>query len=103
MRPFIVAVALFAVLVAPIAPAAAPRLKKTPIDLAVDRALVFLDNMQNKTDGSWTAGRGKRVAITSLSVMAFLSSGYVPGEGKYGKTIERGVRWVMSMQRPNGL
>ncbi len=68
----------------------APLPKKTPVDQAVDRALEFLDNTQNKTDGSWTAGRtGKSVAITSLSVMAFLSSGYVPGEGKYGKTIEQ--------------
>lgn len=91
-----------ALLVCPVS--AQPLLKKTPADLAVDRALEFLANTQNKTDGSWTAGRsGKNVAITSLCVMAFLSSGYVPGEGKYGQTIERGVRWVLSMQQPNGV
>jgi hypothetical protein len=82
---------------------AAPSLKKTDIDRAIDRALVFLDNTQNKADGSWRAAGGKHVAITSLSVMAFLSAGHVPGEGKYGKTIDQGVRWVLSMQRPNGL
>jgi squalene cyclase len=82
----------------------APLLKKTPADKAVDRALEFLANTQNKTDGSWTAGRqGKSVAITSLAVMSFLSAGHVPGEGTYGKTIERGVRWVLTMQQPNGL
>jgi hypothetical protein len=79
-------------------------LKKTPIDKSVDRALEFLASTQNRTDGSWTAGRlGKSVAITSLSVMAFLSAGHVPGEGKYGAAIEKGVRWVLSQQQPNGL
>src|SRR5437588_2150040 len=83
--------------------AAKPLLKKTPMDRAVDKALEFLHNTQNKTDGSWTAGRTKHVGVTSLAVMAFLSGGHVPGEGKYGKTIERGVKWVMDQQKPNGL
>ena len=85
-------------------PASRPLLKPTAMDRAVDRAIEFLASTQNKTDGSWTAGRsGKNVAITSLSVMAFLSAGHVPGEGKYAKAIENGVRWVLSMQQPNGL
>src|SRR5262249_12580735 len=42
-------------------------------------------------------------AITSLAVMAFLSAGHVPGEGKYGKVIEKAVAWVMDRQRANGL
>lgn len=84
--------------------AGGPLLKKTPADKAVDRALEFLASTQNKSDGSWIAGRyGKSVAVTSLSVMAFLSAGHVPGEGKYAKVIDRGVRWVLSMQKPNGL
>jgi hypothetical protein len=35
--------------------------------------------------------------------MAFLSAGHVPGEGRYGKNVEDGVRWVLTRQRPNGL
>jgi hypothetical protein len=82
-----------------------PKVKeKAPFEKAVDRALVFLHNTQDKGDGSWTAGRmGKDVAATSLAVMAFLSAGHVPGQGKYGKDIEKSVRWVMRNQRPNGL
>lgn len=81
-----------------------PLLKKTPIDRSVDRALAFLANTQNTTDGSWNAGRqGKSIAITSLAVMAFLSAGHVPGEGPYGKALEKGVRWVLDKQQPNGL
>jgi squalene cyclase len=82
---------------------ARPPKKKTPMDQAVDKALEFLHNTQNKSDGSWTGGRTKHVGVSSLAVMAFLSAGHVPGEGKYGKTIERGVKWVMEQQRPNGL
>jgi hypothetical protein len=102
MRPFLVTLALLALLVG-VAPARAP-VRKTPVDRAVDRALVFLQNTQAKGDGSWTAGRGGgNVAITGLAVMAFLSAGHVPGEGKYGPTIEKGVRWVLKSQQPNGL
>ena len=103
MRQSLAAVLFTGLLIQP-AMADKPLLKKQPVDLAVDKALEFLSNTQSKTDGSWTAGRnGKHVAVTSLAVMAFLSAGHVPGEGPYGKNIERGVRWVLSMQRPNGL
>jgi hypothetical protein len=102
MRSFLAGLLLVGLVAQPVA--AKPLLKKTPVDKAVDKALEFLANTQNKGDGAWTAGgRGKDVAITGLAVMAFLSAGHVPGEGKYGKTIERGVRWILSMQRPNGL
>jgi prenyltransferase beta subunit len=85
-------------------PAAPARPSKTPADEAVEKALAFLANTQNKADGSWTAGgSGRNVAVTSLAVMAFLSAGHVPGEGKYAKQIEAGVRWVLSMQKPNGV
>ncbi|MBY0229187.1 MAG: terpene cyclase/mutase family protein, partial [Gemmataceae bacterium] len=55
-------------------------------------------------EGAWTGGRsGKNVAVTSLAVMAFLSAGHVPGEGKHGKAVEKGIRWVLGKQRANGL
>ncbi|MCI0460583.1 MAG: terpene cyclase/mutase family protein [Gemmataceae bacterium] len=69
---------------------------------SVDRALLFLQRVQ-EADGSWTARDGKNAAITGLAVMAFLSAGHVPGEGPYADTLERGVRWVLSKQQPNGL
>jgi prenyltransferase beta subunit len=80
--------------------------EKTATDEAIDKGLEFLKQSQD-TDGSWGNGingrGGKSTAVTSLAVMAFLSAGHVPGEGKYGKTIEDGVRWVLARQRPNGL
>lgn len=84
---------------------AKPLLRPAPIDKAVDRALEMLHKTQDRSAGSWGAGRVSRqnIAISSLCVMAFLSAGHVPGEGKYGATIERGVRWVLDQQRPNGV
>src|SRR5215207_524681 len=82
--------------------AAEPVTKKTPLDQAVDRALVFLQRLQ-EADGAWKSGRSRNPAITSLAVMAFLSAGHVPGEGRYGDAVEKGVRWVLETQKPNGL
>jgi hypothetical protein len=74
------------------------------MDDAIDKALVFLQRTQDKTDGSWTAGRGgKNAAVTGLAVMAFLSAGHVPGEGRYRETVEKGIRWVLQQQQANGL
>jgi hypothetical protein len=77
--------------------------RDTPMDRAVDRALTFLQNAQDKNDGSWRAGLTRNPAVTSLAVMAYLSAGHVPGEGKYGDTIVNGVKWVMAQQRANGV
>ena len=86
------------------APAAGRPEKDTPADRAVARGLEFLASVQDKTDGSWGALHGgKNPAITSLAVMAFLSAGHVPGEGKYGAAVEKGVRWVLRQQHANGL
>jgi hypothetical protein len=84
--------------------AAAPPARDTAVDKAVDQGLQRLAALQNRSDGSWRAnGDAENPAITSLAVMAFLSAGHVPGEGKYGAAIERGVRWVLSRQQANGL
>lgn len=92
---------------ASLAAAAPPR---EPMDDSIARGLVFLRNQQNN-DGSWTGGGfgmlgiggGGDSAVTSLAVMAFLSAGHVPGEGKHGAAIEKGIRYVMSQQQRNGL
>src|SRR5258708_7650290 len=72
------------------------------VDEAIKKALKFLASTQN-ADGSWSSGRGSEPAISALTVMAFLSAGHVPGEGPYGKNVEKGVRAVLKMQHPNGL
>jgi hypothetical protein len=70
---------------------------------AVRRALDYLKGSQ-KPDGAWEASFGKATSVTSLAVMAFLACGHTPGEpGPYRETIERGIRFVIQSQKPNGL
>jgi squalene cyclase len=104
MRTASLCLGLLLLLLACPAPAQKSQLKKTKIDQSVDKAVEFLHNTQ-KNDGSWTAGRmgSSHVGITGLSVMAMLSAGHVPGEGKYGKTISKGVEWMLAQQKSNGL
>ncbi len=77
---------------------------KSPMDQAIDRALDYLHNSQD-TEGAWSAGfRGaKNPAITALCVMAFMSAGNIPGEGKHGDVIRKGIQYVLRCQGPNGL
>jgi hypothetical protein len=88
-------------------PAHAQARKREAFEVAIDNALERLK--QNQTgDGSWTSGGGfgggrRDPAISALCVMAFLSAGHVPGEGKYGDVVERGVRFVCNQQKPNGV
>ncbi len=75
----------------------------TPSDESIKRALVYLKDSQ-KPDGGWDAGFGRATSVTSLAVMSFLASGHVPGEpGPYRETIDRGIRYVLTHQKANGL
>ncbi len=76
--------------------------RNAPLDQAIDKALVFLQNNQ-RDDGSWMSQGRSSPAITALSVMAFMAAGQVPGEGRYGATIEKGIRWVLKNQTETGL
>lgn len=68
---------------------------------AVDRALDYLKTMQDR-DGAWTGYGSRDPAMTSLGVMAFLSAGHVPGEGPYAEVVDKGIRYVLSTQLPDG-
>ncbi|HWG42982.1 MAG TPA: prenyltransferase/squalene oxidase repeat-containing protein [Gemmataceae bacterium] len=78
--------------------------RETLVDRAIERGLASLQVMQDKTEGCWRdRARRPNPAVTSLAVMAFLSAGHVPGEGRYGTTVEKGIRWILRKQRKNGL
>ena len=72
---------------------------------AIDKGLEFLLTVQ-KEDGSWDSdGKGGHaVAITSLSLMAFMSKAHFPGFGPYGEQLDRGMKWLLkgAKGRPDG-
>lgn len=82
--------------------AQAPK-ERSPLERAVDQGLEYLASTQDR-EGAWSAGfRGRNPAITALAVMAFLSAGHIPGEGKYGDVVQKGIEFVLRSQAPNGL
>jgi len=72
------------------------------VDGSIDRALKWLASKQ-RSDGSFQAPDSGQPAVTALCVLAFLSRGHLPGQGPYGKHIDRGIDYVISSRKPNGL
>ena len=64
--------------------------KREPVDEAIDRALESLRRSQ-EPDGAWRDGTRKSPAATGLCLMAFLSAGHVPGEGRHGEAVQKAV------------
>ena len=83
---------------------ASPALEKYKprVDKSISRALAYLAKSQLK-DGSFRSGMRQNTGITSLCVMAFLAKGYTPGTGPYGEVINRGIDFVLALQKPNGM
>jgi hypothetical protein len=74
------------------------------VDRAIERGLQALQALQVKNEGCWRDRYNRpNPAVTGLAVMAFLSAGHVPGEGRYGAVVEKGVRWMLRKQQANGL
>jgi len=71
------------------------------VDTSVDRALVYLGKQQRR-DGSFPGSSIGQPGISSLGAMAILSRGYRPGEGPYGKRLEKAIDYVLSKQTKTG-
>jgi len=83
--------------------AGTPQIDRAAVDSAIEQALACLSARQH-SEGYWeTEAWGESTGITSLAILAFLSAGYVPDEGPYGKQVSRGIRRVLSWQLPNGM
>jgi hypothetical protein len=72
------------------------------VDGAVTRGLQWLASQQ-QPDGSFPTMETGQPGVTSLCMLAFISHGYVPGDGPYGKRLERAMDYVLSCQKKNGL
>ncbi len=77
---------------------------------AADLGLAYLAARQNP-NGSWTNRVGYKlyegyygeenesVDVTALACMAMVAGGSVPGRGKYGANVSRGLDWLLSKVR----
>ena len=74
-----------------------------PVDKAIDRALAYLAEQQER-DGSFPS-RGMRhnTGIASLCIMAFLAKGHTPSSEPYGDVINRGIDFVVGTSQHNGM
>jgi len=89
---------------------------------AVRRGLEFLSKEQNP-DGSWHAdvgfklrngyevttpvseqrtSGGGHVGVSALACMSFMAGGNLPGRGRYGEQIERGLEYVLRCVKEDG-
>lgn len=70
---------------------------------AVEKGLAYLASRQ-QPDGSFGAERnGQNVGIVSLACIAFMADGNLPGRGKYGANVEKGLGFILRNAQENGL
>lgn len=75
-------------------------------EAAVLRALEWLKNHQ-LPDGSWGGGANgtenrNKAAMTGLGILTFLAHGETTSSEKYGPTVEKAIRFLVSQQAENG-
>ncbi|MCX7886085.1 MAG: terpene cyclase/mutase family protein [Verrucomicrobiae bacterium] len=64
---------------------------------AVERALGWL-RAQQRSNGSWS----DNVALNALPMLAMLSAGQIPGVRPYDSPLDRGLRFLLRQQAPDG-
>lgn len=69
---------------------------------AIQRGLSFLASRQN-LDGSWDTEYRRNTGVMSVSLLAFLASGNLPGVGEYGVASAKGLTYILSRAKPNGM
>lgn len=71
---------------------------------SVTKGLQFVARRQTP-DGSWGAGGGygATAAITSLSGLALMANGNLPGRGKYGDNVRKAADFICRNQQESGL
>ena len=70
---------------------------------AVDRGLKYLAEAQ-QPDGSYGIQRyGKHAGVTGLVSLAFMADGNLPGRGRYGSNVAKGLDFVLDHVQETGL
>lgn len=72
------------------------------VDQAVEDGLRYLISRQDE-EGHFADSFGRSTGIVGLAGMAFLSKGYLPGQGKFGDTLNLCIDYILGSQQPNGM
>ena len=72
------------------------------LDASIDRSLAWLATKQ-QADGSFESIDLGQPAVTSFCLMAFLSQGESPVDGKYKQQLTKAIDFIADQQKPNGL
>ena len=72
------------------------------LDASVKRGLEWLI-AQQADNGSFKGIDAGQPAVTAFGLMAFLSTGESPVDGKYSKQLSKSIDYIASQQKPNGL
>lgn len=81
--------------------AALPPKEWTRVEQSVDKGLEWLANQQAE-DGRFPSEEAAQPGVTSMAIMAFLSRGHLPDQGRYGKIITKAIDFVLSTQSRRG-
>jgi hypothetical protein len=76
--------------------------QRVALDGCVDKGLAWLASQQ-QPDGSFPTMPHGQPGVTSLCSMAFLAHGHLPGEGPYGESLSRALKYSLNCQKPSGL
>ena len=71
------------------------------VEASVDKGLEWLAAQQAE-DGRFPSVEAAQPAVTSMAIMAFLSRGHLPDQGRYGKQLSQAIDFVLSTQRRRG-
>lgn len=71
------------------------------VEASIEKGLAWLSTQQAE-DGRFPSKESAQPAITSMAIMAFLSRGHMPEQGRYGKQISLAINFVLSTQRRRG-
>jgi hypothetical protein len=76
--------------------------QRVALDRCVDNALKWIASRQNP-DGSFPTQANGQPAVTAICMLAFMSAGHLPGEGRYGAVLDRGLDYLLNSQQKDGL
>jgi hypothetical protein len=68
-------------------------------ELALERGLEWLAENQTPA-GNW---QSNDLGLVGMGALAFLSAGYQPGRGKYGRNVQLALDYIIENAKPSGL